>query len=230
MSITAHTSRPGIKPNLRQGTRRSSDVEQQAYAAVGRRFAEGGSAKIRQVRAARLVFAVVAGIAVLMLVTLVALLTYENINSPHARKVAASARADQQGKGIALATSTAGKPVVIIDEKEEPPKRPIPAPQPVPPLVMLAPAELQAPAPAAPARLATAARKPAKPRDAAKAAAAGKLALAKAGKAARKGARKDAPPSPAKRRASLGAAGPNGGALDTLLSYASIQRRHLAEP
>lgn len=194
MSIPAQNTFPGIKPDLRQGHRRASDIEQHAYAAVGRRFAEGGTGKARRVRQVRNVLAAMAAITVLMLVTLVALLTYENINSPHARKVAGGARGAPPATGQVLAA--AARPVVIIDEKDDLPARPLPVPEPVPPLVMLAPAELQASTPSVAARLA-APRKPPRPHDAARrhaASNAGKpVPHALARKGARKGAGKDAP-------------------------------------
>ncbi|HEX8613768.1 MAG TPA: hypothetical protein VF800_21025 [Telluria sp.] len=212
MSISAQNTYSSIKPDLRQGNRRSSDIEQQAYAAVGRRFAVGGASKTRYVRIA---FGAAAGITVLMLVTLVALLAYENINSPHARKVATTGKAEPHLAGPAVAATAkpvpqvagvalaaAGKPVVIIDEKDEAPARPVVDASPIPPLVMLAPAALQAAPPPAPARLATAIKTPLKLREQAKpAVAAGKHAalksakpahpLATSGAAARKGVRSE---------------------------------------
>ncbi|WP_166869958.1 hypothetical protein [Massilia mucilaginosa] len=248
MSISAQNSYSSIKPDLRQRNRRSSDIEQQAYAAVGRRFAAGGSgsssssSSSSRVRYVRVVLGAAASITVVMLVTLVALLSYDNINSPHALKVAAPAKAEPRAAGPALAASA--RPVVIIDEKEEAPTRPVVAAAPVPPLVLLSPAELKPSAPPAPARLATAIKTPLKLREHARpAAGAGRQTALKAGKPMRAGARKEArgelrkaAPSPVKRKTSLlsmaapARQGANGGALGTLLSYASVQRRYLAAP
>lgn len=242
MSISAQSSYSSIKPDLRQGNRRSSDIEQQAYAAVGRRFATGASSRVRYVR---IVLGAAACITVVMLVTLVALLTYDNINSPHALKVAAPAKPEPQPQprtaGVALAARA--KPVVIIDEKEEAPQRPVVATAPVPPLVLLSAAEIKPSAPPAPARIATAIKTPLKQREHAKPGAAGKQVALKTGKPVRTGARKElrneprkVAPSPVKRKASLASMavpaqpGADGGALGTLLSYASVQRRYLAQP
>ncbi|NHZ39343.1 hypothetical protein F1609_04045 [Massilia sp. CCM 8693] len=89
----------------------------------------------------------------------------------------------------------------------------------------------------------TAIKTPLKQREHAKPNAAGKQAALKAAKPARAGARKElrneprkVAPSPVKRKAALASmAAParqraDGGALGTLLSYASVQRRYLAQP
>lgn len=240
MSISAQSSYSSIKPDLRQGNRRSSDIEQQAYAAVGRRFATGASSRVRYVR---IVLGAAACITVVMLVTLVALLTYDNINSPHALKVAAPAKPEPQPRAAGVALAAGAKPVVIIDEKEEAPARPVVAAAPVPPLVLLSAADLKPSAPPAPARIVTAIKTPLKQREHVKPGAAAKQIALKAGKPARPGARKElrneprkVAPSPVKRKASLALMaapaqhGADGGALGTLLSYASVQRRYLAQP
>lgn len=239
MSVSAHNTYPGIKPDLRQGNRRSSDIEQQAYAAVGRRFA-ADDGPLDKGRILRVVLAGAASIIVVMLVTLVALLAYENSNSAQARKVAAI---DQPAPHApALAPAAKGKPVVIIDEKEDAPLRPATDPAPLPPLVLLSPAVLQGATPAAPARPALTVR--AAPRlkaHARAAAAAGRHLASKAAKrahpqAARKGARVNLrkTPPPVKRKAHLASmAAPvqqGAGALGTVLSHSSMQRRYLGQP
>jgi hypothetical protein len=251
VSISANSSYPAIKADLRQGTRRAADLEQQAYAAVGRRFAGGEHLPARR-RAMRVLLGAGASLAVLMLVVLLALLSYENINSPHARQVAASGKALAREAGPAPAAQR--KPVLIIDEKDDAPARAplVPAPlPPLPPLVMLSPAEAGAGSQSAPAALAPAAKAlprlhaHAHARTAGAAGAAGKHALMKAGKAAHAPARRKAAhpaprtaPSPMKRKAPLASigtparhgAGTGDGALGPLLAYAGAQRRYLVQP
>lgn len=241
MSISAHNTYPSIKPDLRQGNRRSSDIEQQAYAAVGRRFA-ADQGPLDKGRTLRVVLAGAASITVVMLVTLVALLAYENSHSAHARQVAAIDKPAPHAP--ALAPAAKGKPVVIIDEKEAAPLRPAADPAPLPPLVLLSPAALHGATPAAPAKPAPAPRGAPRLKEHARAAAAaGKHNAAKAARpahpqAARKGARADVrkAPSPVKRKAHLVSMaapvqqGAGAGALGTLLSYAAEQGRYLAQP
>ncbi|NHZ79749.1 hypothetical protein F2P44_10725 [Massilia sp. CCM 8695] len=245
MSIPAPNTYPGTPSEQRRNTRRAHDIEQRAYAAVGRSFASGSAPKNRQLRAG---LAVAAAVTVLVLIALVALLAHENASAPRARAVAAA------GKGAphpaAPAHAAKGKPVVIIDEKDEAPTRPVLAPEPIPPLVLLAPAAAQ-PTPALlQARPVAALRMPAKVREHGKpASAALKHVALKAkkpshpqasGAAARKAARKAPPHAPVKRKVAAAAAVPaqpdapvqyaGAGVLDTLRSYASLRRRYLGQP
>ncbi|NHZ33978.1 hypothetical protein [Massilia rubra] len=236
MSISAQNTYSSIKPELRQGNRRSSDIEQQAYAAVGRRFATGAASRVRYVR---LVLGAAASITVVMLVTLVALLTYDNIKSPHVLKAASPAKVEPRAAAVALAARA--KPVVIIDEKEDAPVRPVVAPEPIPPLVLLAPEAVQASASPAPARLASPVKASARLREHLKpAAAAGKHVAVKAGKtvpqpALRKASRSEPRKAPAavKRKVASMAAparqSEHGGALITVLSNTGAQQRYLAQ-
>ncbi|NHZ64589.1 hypothetical protein [Massilia genomosp. 1] len=230
MSISAQNTYSSIKPELRQGNRRSSDIEQQAYAAVGRRFATGAASRVRYVR---LVLGAAASITVVMLVTLVALLTYDNIKTPHALKATSPAKVAP--RAAAVAPAAPAKPVVIIDEKEEAPARPVVAPEPIPPLVLLAPEAVQASA--TPARLASPVKTPARLREHVKPAAAGKHVAVKAGKtvqlpALRKASRSEPRKAPAavKRKVASARQHENGGALITALSNPGAQRRYLAQP
>ncbi|MDQ1813124.1 hypothetical protein RBA41_07405 [Massilia sp. CCM 9210] len=240
MSIPAQNSYPSTLPDQRLSTRRAYDIEQQAYAAVGRSFAAGSEAKNRHLR---IVFAAVAVVTIMILIAAVAMLTQENVSSPHALKIAAASQAAPE--------PAKGKPVVIIDEKDDAPRRPVLASGPIPPLVLLTPAEAR-PAPAmAPAMVQ--ARPAAVVKTSVKVRERGKLAAAtvkhvalKAGKpahpqaansaAARKAARKA--PVPVKRKVSASAAASqvqqarhaDTGALDTLFSFASLPRRYLGQP
>ncbi|MDQ1832141.1 hypothetical protein [Massilia scottii] len=242
MSIPAQNSYPSTLPDQRLSTRRAYDIEQQAYAAVGRSFAAGSEAKNRHLR---IVFASLAVVTIMILIAAVAMLTQENVSSPHALKIAAASQAAPE--------PAKGKPVVIIDEKDDAPKRPVVASGPIPPLVLLTPAEAR-PAPAmapamAQAQPAAALKTTVKVRERGKlSAAALKHVALKAGKSAhpqaansapaRKAARKAPAPAPVKRKVSASAAASpvqqarhaDTGALDTLLSFASLSRRYLGQP
>ncbi|MDQ1924786.1 hypothetical protein [Massilia pseudoviolaceinigra] len=212
MSIPAQNSYPSTLPDQRANTRRAYDIEQQAYAAVGRSFAAGSEAKSRHLR---FVFASLAVVTIMILIALVARLTQENVTSPHALKIAAASKAAPQAASLALPGKA--KPVVIIDEKDDAPKRPVVASEPIPPLVLLTPAETQ-PAPAmAQARPAAALKATVKMRERGKVVAAAlKHVTLKGGKAshavaansaaARKAARKTPAPVPVKRKVSASAA------------------------
>ncbi|ATQ77763.1 hypothetical protein CR152_27135 [Massilia violaceinigra] len=238
MSIPAQNSNSNTVSDQRLSTRRAYDIEQRAYAAVGRSFAAGSEARSRHLR---IVFASVAVVTIMILIAMLAMLTQENISSPHALKIAAA--------GKAAPEPAKGKPVVIIDEKDDAPKRPVVASGPIPPLVLLTPAEAR-PAPAmVQARPAAVVKTSVKVRERGKLAAATlKHAALKAGKtahpqaansvAARKAARKTSAPAPVKRRVSASAAASpvqqarhaDTGALDTLFSFASLPRRYLGQP
>ncbi|MFB9242873.1 hypothetical protein IV454_20625 [Massilia antarctica] len=249
MSIPAPTSYPSPLSDQRLNTRRADDIEQRAYAAVGRSFATGSAAKSRQLR---VVLAAVAAVTVLILIALVALLAHDNVSSPRALAVAAASKAMPHPAGPAHAARA--RPVVIIDEKDEAPTRPVVAAEPIPPLVLLAPAAAQpAPMPVqVQARPLAAMRTPIKVRAHGKAAGAAlKHAASKAKKPARplaarsaqarKAARKAPAHAPAKRKmAHAPAASPahadapvqntRAGVFDTLRSDTSLRRRYLDQP